>query len=192
MSGNRRKVILLVHGAGEHKRDALLTTVVNAFANWMDQRGVPADSQMERPKVEAHPDGEGYSSIDLTFGGQSWKFIEVRWADAADPPHFDPLIGWTFQRGLVQIRNLIAFSVNQAVLAFALSVVFLLGPQIVTYALMPAAGLAIFIIAIGIKLLGGSGDHAVMVFSRTVARLATDWVFIRSMRILKSRLKNVD
>lgn len=138
------KIILLVHGAGERKRDRLLTTVVNAFANWMDRRGVPIDSPIKRPQVEVNWEGEGYSSIDLIFSGQRWRFKEVPWEGAGENPPFDPLIGWTFQRGLVQIRNLVGFLLTQALATFVLWV--LLFIPVVLLSLMT------LIISLGLRL----------------------------------------
>ncbi|PKB84367.1 MAG: hypothetical protein BZY88_00055 [SAR202 cluster bacterium Io17-Chloro-G9] len=179
----KRKVILLVHGAGEKKRDAFLTTVANAFANWMDRRGVPEGSKEHPPQLEVVQGGHGDSSVELTFRDQRWKFTEVRWADAIEPPPFDPMIGWTFRLGWDQILNLIGFSFSQAVWAFTWSIVFLSFMHIISYGLILAGFLASVFSALVGQGFGSPGF---------VAAMLSDQVYSWSMRQMGLRLKNVD
>ena len=145
-----KKTVILVHGMGDRKKNSLLFKVANVIAAWMERHATESPAQqLEHPKhptLDEHLNGTGASSVDLKFRGQHWEFLEVWWADAVDPPNFDPLIGWTFQQAILQLIALIGAMIKRSLIPFALVLLVIL-PYIVAVA-------ALTLVVLGASLFG--------------------------------------
>jgi hypothetical protein len=182
----KKKTVILVHGLGDIKKNSLLFKVADVIAAWMERHASPRRTvkQPEQLTLDEHLNGDGASSVDLKFQGQHWEFLEVWWADAVEPPAFDPLIGWTFQRATSQLFALIRAMVQQSVLPFILVVLVSL-PYIITFTVMIILLAVTWVITFG-------NVSAIPGFYKFI----TDWMVgsagIFSINLLKPRLQMVD
>lgn len=154
---SQKKAVILIHGMGTQSKNTMLLVVAGAVASWMDRhrnRSRPAHYQ---PQLEERLCKDAPSSIDLTFAGQRWRFIEAYWANSFDKPLFDPMIGWTAQRFVFHlwalgtstlfhtlVPFLVAIGLFAAYLAFVLvPTALLLLPLLLAFAISSAVGIVL-------------------------------------------------
>lgn len=101
------KVVLIIHGMGDNRKNALLYSVVNSLTTWIDIQRCRERLAIDAPLLDVRLKETKPSSITLSFADQCWKFMDVWWAKSFDAPGYDPMIGWTTKRIWDHLRALI-------------------------------------------------------------------------------------
>lgn len=91
--------VLVVHGIGDQKQGATLTTWVDALSNWLGHRhtGSPLIPRVRRAVLRPN-DGPAHVELNVRDDddNQTWLFAEGWWASTFDPPTFGELWSWSF------------------------------------------------------------------------------------------------
>lgn len=94
--------ILVVHGIGDQKQGATLTTWVDAIVDWLEARvhgGTVRRAVLRPPEGPAHVElAVETAPADAAYAArpQNWLFAEGWWASTFEPPSFAELWGWSF------------------------------------------------------------------------------------------------
>ena len=158
---NTSKVVIYVHGIGRTRRGVSARMLADAVINWIQRHRLDSAAHKAEYSVDEELEGTELKAVTVAFPPQRWKFMEAYWADAFEPPLFDPIIGWTVNRVVSQSFAQILRLVRAL---YSLTIPFLL-PLIFFLLWLPSMALAIIILALVIW-----GVSISLVIPRTVFR----------------------
>ena len=73
------KAMVLVHGMGEHKRNAPLMGAVRPILEVIRARGRPP--LVKTIRIEGDSTNGKPSATEITYGDQTWRLLEYWWAE---------------------------------------------------------------------------------------------------------------
>ena len=99
------KVLIVVHGMGEHKRNGPLMGTVRPVLEVIRARGRP--QLLRNLKVEGDSTDGRSSSVVVGYGDQSWRFVEYWWTEGFRPPSLFRAALWIFSRLTHHVSSLV-------------------------------------------------------------------------------------
>jgi tetratricopeptide (TPR) repeat protein len=131
-----RKGVVVIHGMGEPKRNALLQAVVNQVAYWLSTN-VPVHGLFRKPVPFDLTHEDGRSLVSIHHGTQHWIFTEAFWANRIRVPQFTPTVKWTAIRFANHLGRLAKHALFKALLPTILGVIQLMAHLVYAVAMMP-------------------------------------------------------